>query len=150
MDNLEQREVEQSEVDFQWYLAERCPHKSEEEKEREECERINNLTLTAADVERAIYEAKGMDFDDLVQFVIDTNIVGFDVKRLKIELKANNFYRGHKYVNMIGQMLGYTSNDMDYLFENKKFPDKEIIEPIEDIEQTEEIKEINNKEEHEN
>ena len=29
---MEQREVEQSEVDFQWYLSEKCPHYTEEEK----------------------------------------------------------------------------------------------------------------------
>jgi len=30
-----ERDVEQSDVDNQWYLAEKCPHKSEEEKARE-------------------------------------------------------------------------------------------------------------------
>lgn len=29
---MEQRDVEQSEVDFQWYLTEKCPHYAEEEK----------------------------------------------------------------------------------------------------------------------
>ena len=35
-------DVEQSDIDNQWYLTEKCPHKSEEEKEKEEQERINN------------------------------------------------------------------------------------------------------------
>lgn len=29
---MEQRDVEQSEIDFQWYLTEKCPHYTEEEK----------------------------------------------------------------------------------------------------------------------
>ena len=31
---MEQRDVEQSEIDFQWYLIEKCPHYTEEEKEQ--------------------------------------------------------------------------------------------------------------------
>ena len=78
------------------------------------------LTLTAADVERAIYKAKGIDFDDIIELVKDNPNI--DVKALKIELKANNFYRGNPYVEQIGTILGYTSSDLDYLFQNKEFP----------------------------
>lgn len=99
---------------------------SEEERQAQKRERINNLTLTGADVERAIYEAKGMDFDDILEFVKNSGITSIDVKRLKIELKANNFYRGHAYINVIGQMLGYTPEDMDTLFLTKHLPIKEI------------------------
>lgn len=107
---------------------------TEEEKQAQERERLDNLTLTGADVERAIYEAKGMDFDDLVAYVIKVGIPGFDVKRLRIELKANNFYRKHEYINMLGQLLGYTSEDMDYLFETKHLPVKEVETEGEDNE----------------
>ena len=100
---------------------------TEEEIAQKERERLDNLELTGADVERAIYEAKGMDFTDLVNFVIAQEIEGFDVKRLKIELKANHFVRKHPYINMIGQLLGYTPADMDYLFEHKTFP------PVEEV-----------------
>lgn len=100
---------------------------TEEEKKQQEQARINELTLTGADVERAIYEAKGMDFDDLVNFVLNSGLTGLDVKRLRIELKANNFVRKHPYINMIGEMLGYTPEDMNYLFEHKSLPKKENI-----------------------
>lgn len=98
---------------------------TDEEKEKQKREIIDNLTLTGADVERAIYEAKGMDFEDLIEYVINTGITGFDIKRLKIELKANNFVRKHPYINMIGEMLGYTAEDMDYLFKAKHLPTKD-------------------------
>lgn len=96
----------------------------EKEKQQKERERIDNLELTGADVERAIYVAKGMDFEDLVNSVKDSELVGFDLKRLKIELKANHFIRKHPYINIVGQILGYTPEDMDYLFETKSLPVK--------------------------
>lgn len=78
------------------------------------------MTLTPADVERALYEAKGIDFDDLKEQIKD--IDGIDIKRIGIELRANLFYRGSEFVDKIGALLGYSSEDMDYLFENKKLP----------------------------
>ena len=90
------------------------------------------LNLTAADVERAIYKAKGMDFDDVIALVEQYNenlpspLVGegqgegsttIDIKALKIELKANNFYRGNPYIDAVGQLLGFTSEQLDNFFE---------------------------------
>lgn len=94
---------------------------TDEEFQARERERIDNLTLTGADVERAIYQARGMDFDDILEFVAENQPEGLDIKTLKIELKANNFVRKHPYIDIIGQLLGYTSDDLDYLFENKGF-----------------------------
>ena len=119
-------EVKQSDVDNQWYLSERCPDKTEEEKEQQERERLNMLSLTAADVERAIYKSKGMDFDDIIEFVKSNAPEDIDIKALKIELKANNFYRGNSYVEQIGALLGYNSDELDYLFENKELPAKAL------------------------
>ena len=73
---------------------------------RKEAERIAKLYLTGADVERGIYQAKGMDFDDIVAFVMANPPQGLDVKALKIELKANHFYRGNPYVSAVGGLLG--------------------------------------------
>lgn len=120
----------------------------EEQKQRQQAkerERIAMISLTAADVERAIYKAKGMDFEDIITLVEQSNSVDeqnvtnssalqpfnlstpIDIKALKIELKANNFYRGNPYVDIVGNLLGYTSEDLDYLFENKVLPEK-IVE----------------------
>ena len=102
---------------------------TEEEKSQKEKERIKMLALTAADVERAIYKAKGMDFEDIVEFIKSNPPEGLDIKALKIELKANNFYRGNPYVEQIGTLLGYSSDDLDYLFQNKELPKQ----PIDDV-----------------
>ena len=96
---------------------------TEQELRQQERDRIDALCLTRSDVERAIYADKGMDFDDLVEYV-KTNIPTMDVKALKIELRAGNFYRKHPYINQLGTVLGYTYEDLDYLFQYKTLPEK--------------------------
>ena len=104
---------------------------TEEELAQAEKERIAKLFLTGADVERGIYKAKGMDFDDILAFVTANPPEGLDIKALKIELKANNFYRGNPYVSAIGQLLGFTEEQLDKFFETNDYTtliDKSNIE----------------------
>ena len=98
---------------------------TQEEILQNERNRINMLSLTAADVERAIYKDKGIDFDDIIELIKDNPDI--DVKALKIELKANNFYRGNPYVEQIGTLLGYTSDELDYLFINKELRSDKLV-----------------------
>ena len=98
--------------------------KEKEKKERQEY--INNLSLTSSDVERALYRAKGIDFEDIKTML--KNNPGIDIKALGIELRTGTFKRNNPYVNQIGALLGYSSDDLDYLFENKKLPEKESEE----------------------
>ena len=95
---------------------------------QKEKERIGNLFLTGADVERGIYQAKGMDFDDIIAFVTANPPQGLDVKALKIELKANHFYRGNPYVNAVGALLGFTSEQLDKFFETNDYT---VLLPVE-------------------
>ena len=90
----------------------------EQKQAQAEAERIAMLNLTAADVERGIYKAKGMDFDDIVSLVQTYPQEGLDIKALKIELKANHFYRGNRYVNAIGTLLGFTEEQLNKFFED--------------------------------
>lgn len=99
---------------------------TQEEKQQEEQERISMLSLTAADVERGIYKAKGMDFEDIIKMVTDISEAGafevpMDIKALKIELKANNFYRGNPYVDAVGSLLGFTKEQLDQFFETNDY-----------------------------
>ena len=102
---------------------------TEEELVLQERERLDMLYLTGADVERGIYQAKGMDFDDIIEFVTANPPVCFDVKALKIELKANHFYRGNPYVNAVGALLGFTEEQLDKFFETN---DYNYLLPVED------------------
>lgn len=94
----------------------------EAEQAQKEAERIALLHLTAADVERAIYKVKGIDFEDIIKQLEVMPLAEdqeplVDIKALKIELKANNFYRGNPYVNVIGGLLGFTTEQLDEFFE---------------------------------
>jgi len=100
----------------------------EEKQAQKERERIAQLYLTGADVERGIYQAKGMDFEDILAFVTTNPPEGLDTKALKIELKANNFYRGNPYVSAIGQLLGFTEKQLDLFFETNDYT---VLLPVE-------------------
>ena len=98
----------------------------EQQKAQEEAQRVALLNLTGADVERAIYKAKGMDFDDIIAFLeaqplAQDGTAPVDIKALKIELKANNFYRGNPYIDTVGTLLGFTKEQLDEFFETNDY-----------------------------
>ncbi len=92
---------------------------TDEEKRKKEQERLAMLNMTGADVERAIYKVKGIDFDDILAMVKDNPAI--DEKALKIEFKANNFFRGNPYIEQVGTLLGFTSEMLDRFFETKDY-----------------------------
>lgn len=92
---------------------------TEQEKLKQEQERIALLNMTGADVERAIYKVKGIDFDDILTMVKDNPSI--DEKALKIEFKANNFFRGNPYISQVGLLLGFTEGMLDKFFDTKDY-----------------------------
>lgn len=89
---------------------------TEAEAAKKERERLSMLNLTSADVERAIYKVKGLDFEDILDMVKDNPAI--DSKALRIEFKANNFYRGNPYIDQVGTLLGLTGAQLDAFFES--------------------------------
>ena len=88
---------------------------TQEELSQQERNRKDMLALTRCDVLKALYQAKGITPNDIKALLKD------NVEAL-IELEyAQSFYRGHPMIKAIGEQLGFTSDDLDYLFENKKF-----------------------------
>ena len=88
---------------------------TQEELSQQERNRKDMLALTRCDVLKALYQARGITPNDIKVLLKD------NVEAL-IELEyAQNFYRGHPMIKAIGEQLGFTSDDLDYLFENKKF-----------------------------
>lgn len=82
---------------------------------QQERNRKDMLALTRCDVLKALYQTKGITPDNIKALLKD------NVEAL-IELEyAQNFYRGHPIIKSLGEQLGFTSDDLDYLFENKKF-----------------------------
>lgn len=120
--------IEETNINYQFYNGEYLTSEEVAVKERE---RLDKLTLTPTDVERALYQAKQMDFEDLKAFITQ-QLPQVDMKAIGIEFRAKDFYRGAtaksannmRLFDVIGQLLGYTSADMDYLFEHKELPEK--------------------------
>lgn len=96
----------------------------EQELAQKERQRLNLLNLTKADVLLALYQDKGLTPDDIKSMLKDNvpALIKFDY--------ASSYYRGDDVVNALGLALGYSTEEMDYLFENKKFPEK-TVEPVE-------------------
>ena len=103
----------------------------EADKQAQHRRELDELTLTPADVERALYYSElKMDFDDLKAFIHE-KLPNLDIKGLSIEFRAKDFYRGAidkssgmRIFDAVGALLGYSSDDMDYLFEHKELPVK--------------------------
>lgn len=94
----------------------------ETEQAQKERQRLNLLNLTKADVLLALYQDKGITPEDIKTMLKDNveALIKFDY--------ASSYYRGDEVVNALGLALGYTTEEMDYLFENKTFPPK-VEEP---------------------
>ena len=89
-----------------------------QEQAQKERQRLDMLNLTKADVLLALYQDKGITPDDIKTMLKDNTpaLIKFDY--------ASSYYRGDEVVNALGLALGYTTEEMDYLFENKTFPPK--------------------------
>ena len=96
----------------------------EAQEAQKERTRLDMLNLTKADVLLALYEDKGITPEDIKTMLKDNvpALIKFDY--------ASSYYRGDEVVNALGLALGYTTEEMDYLFENKTFPPKPV-EPVE-------------------
>lgn len=112
---------EENENEIREIADEIIPEPVDEEKQRREY--LDNLEISSCDVEKALYHSIGTTFDDLKK-KIQTEHPEIDIKDLGIELRRGTFKRDNTYVNKIGTLLGYTSDDLDYLFENKELPNK--------------------------
>lgn len=62
-------DVEQSDIDDQYYLAEKCPKKTEEQKELEEKERVAKLSMTKYDFFKYVCSPYGVTYAKLNELV---------------------------------------------------------------------------------
>lgn len=91
---------------------------TEEEKAQQEAERIASLSLTKRDVFLALYKDKGITPEQIkAQITNPEALIEFEY--------ASSYYRGNPLIDVIGQTLGYTSEQLDYLFEHKELPAEE-------------------------
>lgn len=89
------------------------------EREAEEARKqaILQLSLTKREVFLALYKDKGITPEQIrAQISNEEALIEFDY--------AERYYRGNPLINNIGAALGYSSDDLDYLFQNGEFPVK--------------------------
>jgi len=93
-------DVQQSDINDYWYLTEKCPMKSDEQKEIEEKARIQELFMTRSDFFDGTIDAWGIGEDELL-FVIQRMLMGLPLdnasklKAINNFKNALNFYRKH-------------------------------------------------------
>ena len=101
-----QLDVQQSDIDNNWYLLELCPMKTDEQKELEEKARIQELSMTRSDFFDGTIMAWGIGQDELlvlIQGLLATLPIE-DVKKLIAVnnfKNALNFYRKHDLFKML-------------------------------------------------
>lgn len=118
-------DVQQSDIDGDWYLAEKCPMKSDEQKEQEERERIAKLSLTKREVFLGLYQAKGVTPDMIKAKITDPQaLIEFEY--------ANDYFRGNPLIDIVGATLGITSEQLDKFFETNDYT--VLLPPVEPTE----------------
>lgn len=115
-------DVQKSDIDGNWYLTDKCPMKSDEEKAKEERERLDNLSMTRGDVFEALILAKGLGKAQIRTMIeqakLDTVTKALYLNRFD---EALEFYRGYPIFDMLGQALGITSEMLDKFFDTKDY-----------------------------
>jgi len=85
-----------------------------EKSTKAEAERIAKLSLTKREVFLAIYQDKLITPEQIRAQITDpAALIEFDY--------AEKYYRGNPLIDILGASLGYTKEQLDYLFENKTF-----------------------------
>lgn len=108
-------DVQQSDVDNNWYLVDKCPMKTDEQKEQEEKKRVVMLKMTPRDFLLAITQM-GVDFAKIKELMA-TN------PQVEIELNYCNYvYRGNALLDQLCGQFGITTAQLDELFKTKGMP----------------------------
>lgn len=91
------------------------------ETEEDRRTRLDKLSMTRGDLFEALILAFNKDENDILQIVEAMDNIDDITKRLYINRIKNalDFYRGYPAVDMIGQILGITPEQLDTFFETK-------------------------------
>ena len=96
--------------------------KTDEEKAKEERERLDKLSMTRGDVFEALILAKGLGKAQIRAMIeqaeLDTVTKALYLNRFD---EALEFYRGYPIFDMLGQALGITSEMLDKFFDTKDY-----------------------------
>ena len=94
-------------------IAKKTQEEIQQEEQEKETKRISNLSLTKREVLLSLFDDKGIT-PEQIKNMLDT--------RGQIEFEyAASYLRGNPLIDSLGTALGYTKEQLDYLFEHKKF-----------------------------
>ena len=80
---------------------------------QQEAERKAKLKMTKREVFLTLYKDKGITPEQIkAQITSPEALIEFEY--------ANDYFRGNPLINLIGNNLGYTPEQLDYLFEHKE------------------------------
>lgn len=106
---MKELDVQQSDIDNNWYLTELCPMKTDEQKNIEEKERIQELSMTRSDFFDGTIKAFGADADDLL-VAVQTVLTNLPMNEIEKKVAINNyknalnFYRKHPLFTMLSDV----------------------------------------------
>lgn len=141
---MEELDVQQSDVDNKWYLAEKCPMKTEEEKQAKEQERIQELYMSKSDFFDGTIKAFGADKNDL-QPAIDAILKTLPIDNIEKKVALNNFenaqnyYRKHSLFALLSDVeipinetltIKISSKQWDNFFDKTSKGDKEAYKAL--------------------
>lgn len=87
---------------------------TDDEIREQERKRISLLSMTKREMFLGLYNAKGVTPDDLKKQIVDPAVL--------IEFEyANDYYRGNPLIDIIGNKLGFTTEQLDKFFETKDY-----------------------------
>lgn len=91
------------------------------ETEEERRQRLDKLSMTRGDLFEALILAFNKDENDILQIVEAMDNIDDITKKIYINRIKNalDFYRGYPAVDIIGQILGITPEQLDTFFETK-------------------------------
>lgn len=132
-------DVQQSDIDGKWYIADKCPMKTDEQKEQEEAERVAKLNMTRGDFFEGLILAQGKDEDDVLALIDVLDLTDIEKKVFKSRVKnALDFYRGYPLIDKMCEYLGLSTEQMTQFFETKDYKyllpmETETDEPTEEV-----------------
>lgn len=125
--------IEETDVEYELYNGEYLTVGEIAQRERN---RLDMLNLTRGDVFIGLIQARMIDENTLkaqLERMPETTDEEKKQKMLALNALTNalNFHRGHNLVNLIGQQLGITPENLDAFFETKDYHYLELPEPEE-------------------
>jgi hypothetical protein len=104
------RDVKQSDIDNEWYLTEKCPMKTDEQKAKEEAERLAKSNMTKLDFVNAL-ESYGVNYYEHILPLLNSNL---EAKK-QWDL-CERVYRFNTLLDELAKGFGITPNQLDKIF----------------------------------